>query len=529
MAIKHIFVTGGVVSGLGKGITAASLGRLLKTMGYKVALQKFDPYINVDPGIMSPYQHGEVYLTEDGIETDLDLGHYERFIDENLDHLSSFTAGKIYDTIRNREHAGAYRGGTIQVIPHITNEIKSLIYKNAEEKGVQVAITEIGGTVGDIESQPFLEAIRQVGLEKGHENVLYVHVTLLPYLKISDELKTKPTQHSVKELRSLGIQPDIIVCRSERHISRAIKDKIALFCDVEPDCVIENIDAASIYEIPVLLANEGFADIVVKKLNLKKRNLDLSEWNKIIYELNNPQKTVKIALVGQYVAFHESYLSICEALKHGGFHNHSTIDIKWIDPVDVNSDNVAEVFKDISGILIPAGFKDRGIEGMILTANFARTNNIPYMGLCLGMHTAVIEFARNVCDMQDAHSTEFKSNTKYDVITSNENESRLGGYLCDPVKNSKLSNIYGSCKPFSERHKHKYEINTEYTGIMEKNGLKVSGMHKNLVDAMELEQHPFYILTQYQPEFKSRPTNPHPLMKAFIKAALDYSKKDEDE
>ncbi len=529
MAIKHIFVTGGVVSGLGKGITAASLGRLLKTMGYKVALQKFDPYINVDPGIMSPYQHGEVYLTEDGIDTDLDLGHYERFIDEDLDCLSSFTAGKIYNTIRKREYDGAYGGGTIQVIPHITNEIKSLIYKNAEQKGVQVAITEIGGTVGDIESQPFLEAIRQVGLEKGHENVLYVHVTLLPYLKISDELKTKPTQHSVKELRSLGIQPDIIVCRSERHITKQIKDKIALFCDVDPSCVIENIDASSIYEIPVLLANEGFADIAVKKLNLKRRNLDLSEWNKIIYELNNPQKNVKIALVGQYVTFHEAYLSICEALKHGGFYNHSSVEILWIDPSDITDENIKELFENTNGILVPAGFGDKGIEGMIKAAGYARKNNIPYMGFCLGMHTAVIEFARNVCGMPSAHSQEFDSETKYRIIMLNNSEGRIGGYMCEPAKNSKLSEIYGSSKPFSERHKHKYEINTDYTDIIGKNGLKVCGTHKNLIDAMELEGHPFYILAQYQPEFKSRPNNPHPLMKAFVAAAINYMEKDNNE
>ncbi|MFA5341382.1 MAG: CTP synthase [Clostridia bacterium] len=529
MAIKHIFVTGGVVSGLGKGITAASLGRLLKTMGYKVALQKFDPYINVDPGIMSPYQHGEVYLTEDGIDTDLDLGHYERFIDEDLDCLSSFTAGKIYNTIRKREYDGAYGGGTIQVIPHITNEIKSLIYKNAEQKGVQVAITEIGGTVGDIESQPFLEAIRQVGLEKGHENVLYVHVTLLPYLKISDELKTKPTQHSVKELRSLGIQPDIIVCRSERHITKQIKDKIALFCDVDPSCVIENIDASSIYEIPVLLANEGFADIAVKKLNLKRRNLDLSEWNKIIYELNNPQKNVKIALVGQYVTFHEAYLSICEALKHGGFYNHSSVEILWIDPSDITDENIKELFENTNGILVPAGFGDKGIEGMIKAAGYARKNNIPYMGFCLGMHTAVIEFARNVCGMPSAHSQEFDSETKYRIIMLNNSEGRIGGYMCEPAKNSKLSEIYGSSKPFSERHKHKYEINTDFTDIIGKNGLKVCGTHKNLIDAMELEGHPFYILAQYQPEFKSRPNNPHPLMKAFVAAAINYMEKDNNE
>lgn len=529
MAIKHIFVTGGVVSGLGKGITAASLGRLLKTMGYKVALQKFDPYINVDPGIMSPYQHGEVYLTEDGIDTDLDLGHYERFIDEDLDYLSSFTAGKIYDTIRKREYAGTYGGGTIQVIPHITNEIKSLIYKNAEQKGVQVAITEIGGTVGDIESQPFLEAIRQVGLEKGHENVLYVHVTLLPYLKVSDELKTKPTQHSVKELRSLGIQPDIIVCRSERHITKQIKDKIALFCDVDPACVIENIDASSIYEIPVLLANEGFADIAVKKLNLKKRNLDLSEWNKIIYELNNPQMNVKIALVGQYVAFHEAYLSVSEALKHGGFYNHSSVEIIWIDPTIINDDNMDDVFKGASGILVPAGFGDKGIEGMIKSAGYARKNNIPYMGFCLGMHTAVIDFARNVCEMPEAQSQEFDTNAKYNVIMLSKNEGRTGGYVCEPAKNSILCEIYGSSKPFSERHKHKYEINSDYSDIMEQKGLKVSGVNKDLIDVMELEGHPFYILAQFQPEFKSRPTNPHPLMKAFIAAAINHMEKDNNE
>ena len=529
MAIKYIFVTGGVVSGLGKGITAASLGRLLKTMGYKVALQKLDPYINVDPGIMSPFQHGEVYLTEDGVETDLDLGHYERFIDEDLDSLSSFTAGKIYNTIRKREQTGAYGGGTIQVIPHITNEIKRLIYQNAEQKGVQVAITEIGGTVGDIESQPFLEAIRQVGVEKGHENVLYVHVTLLPYLKISDELKTKPTQHSVKELRSLGIQPDIIVCRSERHVTKPIKDKIALFCDVDPTCVIENIDASSIYEIPVLLANEGFADIVVKKLDLKKRNLDLSEWNKIIYELNNPQLRVKIALVGQYVAFHESYLSVNEALNHGGFHNHAFVEIKWVDPSQIKKEIIEDLLGDVAGILVPAGYGDKGIEGMILTASYARLNNIPYMGFCLGMQTAVIEFARNVCDMPTAHSSEFDKDTKFDVITATKDETRLGAYICEPAKGSRLCDIYGTSKPFSERHKHKYEVNRNFSDIMEQRGLKISGTHKDLVDVMELENHPFYILTQYQPEFKSRPTNPHPLMKAFIGEALKYMEKDNDE
>ncbi|MFA7673057.1 MAG: CTP synthase [Clostridia bacterium] len=529
MSTKYIFVTGGVVSGLGKGITAASLGRLLKNMGYRIAIQKFDPYINVDPGIMSPYQHGEVYLTEDGIETDLDLGHYERFIDEDLDHLSSFTAGKIYNTIRKREFAGAYNGGTIQVIPHITNEIKSLIYKNAEDKDAQIAITEIGGTVGDIESQPFLEAIRQVGLEKGHENVLYVHVTLLPYLKISDELKTKPTQHSVKELRSIGIQPDIIVCRSEKHISRSIKDKISMFCDVDPDCVIENIDAESIYEIPVLLANEGIANMVVKKLNMKNHSLDLADWNKVIYEIHNPQRKIRIALVGQFVTFHESYLSVCEALKHGGFFNHCAVEIKWVDPIDVTRENMAETFSDVSGILVPAGFGDSGIEGMILVAEYAREHKIPYMGFCLGMQTAVIEFSRNVLGLYKANSTEFDKYTEFKAVDDLNDEVRLGGYSFEPVRNTMMARIYAGQNAITERHKHRYEINPEYTERMSEKGLKVCGMHNDLIDAMELLDHPFYILTQFQPEFKSRPTNPHPLMKAFIGAACGYVKQENNE
>lgn len=531
MTTKFIFVTGGVVSSLGKGITAASLGRLLKNRGLKVSIQKFDPYLNVDPGTMSPYQHGEVFVTEDGAETDLDLGHYERFIDENLSKNSNVTTGKIYWSVINKERRGEYLGRTVQVIPHITNEIKSRVYSVAKEHKVDVVITEIGGTVGDIESLPFLEAIRQVKYEVGIENVCFIHVTLVPYLNKSGELKTKPTQHSVKELRSIGIQPDIIVCRSEKEISEEMKDKIGLFCNVDKGAVIENLDADNLYEVPLMLHKEGLDNIVCRKLNLSCGEVDNSQWEAMVYGIKNPKNTVTIALVGKYVELHDAYISVVEALSHGGFANSSAVRIKWVDATTLDRDNSTEVFQEVQGILVPGGFGDRGVEGKIEAVRYARENKVPFLGICLGMQCAVIEFARNVLGLADANTSEINPDTKNPVIDLMEEQKniedmggtmRLGKFLCNLKEESKAYEAYGESSIY-ERHRHRYEFNNKYREVMEKNGMVLSGVNptKDLVEIVELSNHPWFVAVQFHPELKSRPNRPHPLFSGFIKASLN--------
>jgi len=537
MHTKFIFITGGVVSSLGKGITAASLGRLLKARGLSIFMQKFDPYINVDPGTMSPYQHGEVFVTEDGAETDLDLGHYERFIDVNLSRDSNVTTGQIYWSVLMKERRGDYLGGTVQVIPHITNEIKERILRIARKENPDVVITEIGGTVGDIESLPFLEAIRQLRADIGRDNVLYIHVTLVPYLSKAGELKTKPTQHSVKELRSIGIQPDIIVCRAEKPLSEELKEKIALFCSVEPEAVIQNYDAETIYEVPLILQREGLDEVVAKKLGIDGMRADLSEWEEIINKIKNPKNRVNIALVGKYVELHDAYLSIVEALNHGGIANDARVFIKWVHSEDLEEENIdlKEVFDGINGILIPGGFGDRGIEGKIKAIQYARENKIPLLGICLGMQCSVIEFARNVCGLKDAHSTEFFPNTPHPVIDLMPEQRgiekkggtmRLGHYPCVVKEGTKTFEAYKEGR-IEERHRHRYEFNNDYKEILENNGLIVSGISPDgkLVEIIELKDHPWFIGTQFHPEFKSRPNRPHPLFREFIKASLDYRKK----
>lgn len=531
MSTKYIFVTGGVVSSLGKGITAASLGQLLKSRGLKVTIQKFDPYINVDPGSMSPYQHGEVFVTDDGAETDLDLGHYERFIDVNLTKNNSVTTGKIYWSVLNKERAGEYKGRTVQVIPHITNEIKERIIRASKEREFDVVITEIGGTVGDIESLPFLEAIRQIKYDVGKDNVMYIHVTLVPYLSKAGELKTKPTQHSVKELRSLGIQPDVLICRTEMPLADDLKDKIALFCDLDSSEVIENVDTETIYDIPLMIEEQGLPQLVIKHLNLQCNELDLSEWNKIVESVKNPQGKVKIALVGKYVELKDAYISVAESLRHGAIANNIDIEIKWIHSEDIVDENTCkELLKDIDGILVPGGFGDRGIDGKLLTIKYARENNIPFFGIALGMQLAVIDYARNVLGMEGANSTELDPESAYPVIDVmpeqkdlvKPNGMRLGLYPCKVVFGTKTMDIYKD-EIVYERHRHRYEFNNQYRDKFVEGGMVLSGLSpdERMVEVIELPNHPWFIGVQFHPEFKSRPTRCHPLFEDFVKAALD--------
>jgi CTP synthase len=529
MSVKYVFVTGGVVSGLGKGITAASLGRLLKARGYKVTMQKFDPYINIDPGTMNPIQHGEVFVTDDGAETDLDLGHYERFIDESLTKNSNVTTGKVYWSVLQKERRGDYGGGTVQVIPHITNEIKGRFYRNFSDDDMHVAIIEVGGTVGDIESQPFLEAIRQFQHEVGHENAILCHVTLIPYLKASGELKTKPTQASVKELQGMGIQPDIIVCRSEHELDQGLKDKIALFCNVPSSHVLQNLDVEYLYEAPLAMEKENLAKVACECLHLACPEPDLSDWLQMVEDLRHPTKEVRIALVGKYTALHDAYISVVEALKHGGIPEHTTVDIRWIESESLNDDNAAELFKDIQGIIVPGGFGSRGIEGMISAARYARENNIPYLGLCLGMQISIIEFARNVCGLNDANSIEIDPNTNHPVIALLPDQNgvediggtlRLGAYPCVLDKSSTAYKEYGS-EHISERHRHRYEVNNDYRATLTEHGLKLCGLSPDgrIVEMIENPNHPWFVATQAHPELKSRPNRPHPLFRGFIAAA----------
>ncbi len=527
---KYIFVTGGVVSGLGKGITAASLGRLLKARGLKVAAQKLDPYINVDPGTMSPYQHGEVYVTEDGAETDLDLGHYERFIDEDLNKFSNLTTGKVYWNVLNKERRGEYLGETVQVIPHITNEIKSFIYSVGHKTNADVVITEIGGTAGDIESQPFLEAIRQVSLEVGRENSLFIHVTLVPYLKSSGEHKSKPTQHSVKEMQGMGISPDIIVLRCDEPIDRSIFQKIALFCNVKPDCVIENRTIPVLYEAPLMLEKNRFSDIVCRELHIEAPAPDMSEWVRMVEKIHNRTKTVRIGLVGKYVKLHDAYLSVAEALRHAGYEHGACVEIDWIDSEQITAENAAAVLAGCDGILVPGGFGNRGIEGMVLAAQYARENNVPYLGICLGMQIAVIEYARHVCGIEDANSGEFDEVGQNKVIDFMPDQSskinmggtlRLGSYPCEIAPDSQMARCYGAAH-IDERHRHRYEFNNDYRAVLTEAGLRVSGTSPDgrIVETVEVPGNDFFIGVQFHPEFKSRPNKAHPLFLGFVGASL---------
>lgn len=530
MQTKYIFVTGGVVSGLGKGITAASLGRLLKARGYRVTIQKFDPYINVDPGTMSPYQHGEVFVTEDGAETDLDLGHYERFIDENLTKYSNITTGKVYKTVLDKERKGEYLGATVQVIPHITNEIKDRVYRAGRDTESDIVITEIGGTVGDIESLPFIEAIRQVARDIGKENCVYIHVTLVPYLSKSGEMKTKPTQHSVKELLSIGIQPDIIVCRSERPMSKEMKDKLALFCNVADDCIIENLDAESLYQIPLMLEEEGLAHVVAKRLGIADPEPDLKDWVELVEKERNMKDEVHIALVGKYVELHDAYLSIVESLYHGGIFHGVLVKIKWINAECLNEENAASYFQGITGILVPGGFGDRGLEGKICAIKYAREHKIPFFGICLGMQCAVIEFARNVLQWGDAFSTEVKPETTHPVIDLMPDQKgienlggtmRLGVNPCKVAPDSFTYQAYGEGL-ILERHRHRYEFNNQYRTSFIDAGMQIVGLSpdKRLVEIVEIPEHPWFVGVQFHPEFKSRPNRPHPLFRDFVGAAV---------
>ena len=531
MSTKYIFVTGGVVSGLGKGISAASLGRLLKSRGYKVTSQKLDPYINVDPGTMSPFQHGEVYVTDDGLEADLDLGHYERFIDENLHTYSNLTTGRVYWNVINKERDGKYLGETVQVIPHITNEIKSFVIRAGEHASADVVITEIGGTTGDIESLPFLESIRQVALEVGRKNCLFIHVTYIPYISGSQEYKSKPTQHSVKELQSYGINPDIIVARCDETIPQSVLDKISLFCNVEKRCVIQNKTLPSLYEVPFMLEEQNLADIVCEKTGLEIRKPDLREWKQVVDNIKASTKPVNIALVGKYVALHDAYLSVSEALYHGGFENHAKVNIQWIDSEGLENANLDEVFKDTDGIILPGGFGDRGIEGMISVATYARHKQIPYLGICLGMQIAAIAFARSELGFEDANSYEFDPESKHTIIDFMEDQSndirkggtmRLGSYPCSLRAEAKIWSCYKK-DMIDERHRHRYEFNNEYRSEFERNDMMIVGTSpdKQLVEAIEYKNHPFYIGVQYHPEFKSRPNRPHPLFVGLVKASLE--------
>lgn len=526
---KYIFITGGVVSGLGKGITAASLGRLLKARGLTVTAQKLDPYLNVDPGTMNPVQHGEVFVTDDGAETDLDLGHYERFIDTSLSQNSNLTSGRVYWNVISDERKGVYGGQTIQIIPHVTNEIKKYIRKNAA-CGADVCLVEIGGTIGDIESQPFLEAIRQFSLEEGRQNCLFVHVTLVPYLAASDELKSKPTQHSVKELLSIGIQPDIIVCRTEHPLTEDIKRKISLFCNVEADCVIENANCDILYAVPMMLKAQNMDDVVMRKLSIYAPNQDLSDWTAMLDALRNPVRTVKIGLVGKYVELHDSYISVNEALKHGGIATHSAVDIRFIDSETLEGDaDVEAILGEMDGILVPGGFGSRGIEGKIRACEYARTHGVPYLGICLGMQIAIIEFARNVLGLEGANSAEINPDTKYPVIdllpeqknvTDMGGTMRLGQYPCVLNEKSKSYELYGD-KEISERHRHRYEVNNDYRQQLLDGGMIFAGTSpdNHIVEMVEIPDHPWFVAGQFHPEFKSRPNKPHPLFRGFVTAA----------
>ncbi|MCL2029214.1 MAG: CTP synthase [Deltaproteobacteria bacterium] len=526
---KYVFVTGGVVSGLGKGITAASLGRLLKQRGLKVAAQKLDPYMNVDPGTMSPFQHGEVFVTDDGGETDLDLGHYERFIDENLTKLSNLTSGKVYWSVLERERAGGYLGGTVQVIPHVTEEIKNFIYAGAAKSRADVLITEIGGTIGDIESQPFIEAIRQISLEKGRENCLFIHVTLVPFLKASGEHKSKPTQHSVKELQAMGINPTVIIARSDEPLDNGIKEKISLFCNVKTDCVIENITLPSLYEAPLMLHQNGLDSVVCRELGLKAPEPDLSEWRSMTNKIASREKQINIAIVGKYVRLHDAYLSIMESLNHAGFEAAAHVNVHWIDSGEITDMNIGEMLKYANGLIIPGGFGDRGIEGKIIACRHARENDMPFLGICLGMQIAVIEFARHVSGLSGAHSGEFDENSPHRVIdimpeqvgmTGSGGTMRLGSYPCKITEGTLLSRLYGAAE-INERHRHRFEFNNDYRERLIRDGLVVCGLSRdgNLVEAVELPRNRFFLGVQFHPEFKSRPNKPHPIFLGLIRAA----------
>lgn len=526
---KYIFVTGGVVSGLGKGITAASLGRLLKARGLKVAAQKLDPYINVDPGTMSPYQHGEVYVTEDGAETDLDLGHYERFIDENLNQYSNLTTGKVYWNVLNKERRGEYLGSTVQVIPHITNEIKEFVYRVGKKTDADVVITEIGGTIGDIESQPFIEAVRQISLEVGKENCMFIHVTLVPFLRGSDEHKSKPTQHSVRELQGMGVKPDIVVLRCDEPLEDSIFQKISLFCNVKPDCVIENITLPNLYEAPLMLEKQNFSGIVCRELGLKTREPELAEWQELVRQIYHLNRRVTIGLVGKYVQLHDAYLSVAEALRHAGYALDSEVTIRWIDSETLTPETYEVILSDLDGILVPGGFGSRGIEGMILAAKYAREHKVPYFGICLGMQIMVIEYARQA-GLRDANSGEFDAATPNKVIDFMPGQSdevakggtlRLGAYPCEIAPGTTMERCYGASE-ISERHRHRYEFNNDYRDFLTKAGLTLSGTSPDgrLIETVELTDRPFHVGVQYHPEFKSRPNKPHPLFRGFIAASL---------
>ena len=534
MPVKYVFVTGGVVSGLGKGITAASLGRLLKARGYKVTMQKFDPYINIDPGTMNPVQHGEVFVTDDGAETDLDLGHYERFIDESLTKNSNVTTGKVYWTVLHKERRGDFGGGTVQVIPHITNEIKSRFHRNYSTTGTEIAIIEVGGTVGDIESQPFLEAIRQFQHEVGRENAILIHVTLIPYLRASGELKTKPTQASVKDLQGMGIWPDIIVCRSEHPLDDGIRDKIALFCNVPKNHVLQNLDVEVLYEAPLAMEEEHLAEVACECLKLDCPEPDLDGWRAMIDAWKHPQKEVTIALVGKYIQLHDAYISVVEALKHGGVANRANVNIKWVDSEALTIENIDEILGDVKGILVPGGFGDRGIEGKILAIQYARENKIPFLGLCLGMQLSIVEFARHVIGYQDAHSVELNPSTTHPVIHLMPDQDgvediggtlRLGSYPCLLDKSSKAFELYGE-EMIHERHRHRYEVNNDFRSVLMEHGMKLSGLSPDgrIVEMVEIPSHPWFIATQAHPELKSRPNRPHPLFRGFIEAAVSIDK-----
>ena len=530
---KYIFITGGVVSGLGKGITAASLGRLLKSRGLKVTAQKLDPYLNVDPGTMNPVQHCEVFVTDDGAETDLDLGHYERFIDESLSQNSNLTSGRVYWKVISDERKGVYGGQTIQIIPHVTNEIKRYINRNADT-GADVCLVEIGGTIGDIESQPFLEAIRQFAVEAGRENCLFIHVTLVPYLAASDELKSKPTQHSVKEMLSIGISPDIIVCRTEHPLTDDIRNKIALFCNVDKECVIENNNCDILYAVPMMLKEQHMDDVVIKKLGIECAEPNLEDWENMLYALRNPKQTVKIAMVGKYVELHDSYISVNEALKHGGIETRSAVDIDWIDSETLEGDdvNLDDILGDVDGILVPGGFGSRGIEGKINACQYARTHGIPYLGICLGMQIAIIEFARHVLGMNGANSAEINPDTPFPVIdilpeqkevTDMGGTMRLGQYPCTLNPESKSYELYGASMIY-ERHRHRYEVNNDYRNDLLSGGMIFAGTSpdNHIVEMVEIPNHPWFVACQFHPEFKSRPNKPHPLFRGFVTAASKH-------
>lgn len=525
---KHIFVTGGVVSSLGKGITAASLGRLLKNRGIKVTIQKFDPYLNVDPGAMSPYQHGEVFVTEDGAETDLDLGHYERFIDINLNRHSNITTGKIYSSVISKERRGEYGGATVQVIPHITNEIKQCVYRAAEAGSPDVVITEIGGTVGDIEGLPFLEAIRQIRSDIGRHNVMYIHCTLIPRLGAAGELKTKPTQHSVKELRSIGIQPHVIVCRTEHPLSEEMKSKIALFCDIEKEAVIEALDVENLYEVPVMLQNQHLDDIVIRHLNLNAGEPQMAEWHALVNRANSLSKTLTVAVVGKYVALRDAYISVVEALKHAGIAHDTEVVIRWANAEEVNGQNVADELRGVSGVLVPGGFGKRGMEGKIEAIRYAREQKIPFLGICLGLQAACVEIARNVLHLKGANSTEMDPDTPHPVVTPVEGlngDMRRGAVPCRILRDSKAGEAYGE-EVVNERHRHRYEFNRAYRRQMEQAGVRFSGttLDGRTVEMIELEDHPWFVGSQFHPEFTSRPNRPHPLFSSFVRACWRFAK-----